>query len=105
MRLGGIAERDLAIDSQSQFPLRDPREDIALAPQKLFALSRVVGETRTREIRAVFREARGIEQRNRTARLSEKREQAAAHHTIEALIECRLPDRVVDDIHALSTGQ
>src|SRR5436190_8560168 len=100
MRVTGIAEQDLAIASESQFPLRDPGEHLARPPQQLVALRRVMREARTRQVDAVLREARRIEGRDRPARLTEKREKASPRHAVQALIERRLADGVVDDVHS-----
>src|SRR5205814_1571269 len=69
MRLGGLAEREDAIDSYSQLPLRDPSEDFASAPEELVAVGGVVREARTREVDPILRQARWIEGRHRPARL------------------------------------
>src|SRR6266550_1963983 len=105
MGLGRIAERELAIDSQSQLPLRDPGEHFPGAPEQLIALRRVMREARACQIHTILRQTRWIERRHRPAGLSEEREKAAPPHAVQTFIERRLADRVVNNVYAAAVCQ
>src|SRR5207302_10908931 len=71
------------------------------AAEQLFARDGVVPERGTGEEEAILRQAAGIERRHRPAGLTEQRQRRAQAAAIEALVERRAADGVIDGVTSL----
>src|SRR5262249_36603029 len=106
VRRGGLRERGLPVERELQAAGPDPSGDLAGAGEELLPRGRVVAERGPGQIeRAALGEDLRIQGRDRTARLAEERQEPARRQAPEALLERRLPDRVVDDRNAPAFGQ
>src|ERR1035437_5815127 len=106
MGRGRFRERVGAVDAQLEFAGGHPAQHVARAPEQFLARERVVPQARTREVERPFAvENVGVERRNRSAGLSEERQQAAWAQTIQTLLERGLAHRVIHYVDPAAAGQ
>ena len=103
---GGLSERIVVIDPDLQLPVEHGGEQLVRAPDQFFARQHVMRKAGPREEQRTFLiEDRRIEWRNRSAGLTEQRHRTARTQRVEAFLECRDANGVVDDIDAFVVGQ
>src|SRR5437879_2865225 len=106
VRLGRLPERHRGLDPQPEPPRGDPPQHIAGAVVELLRGGRVVAERGAgEEERALGVEDLGVERRDRAARVTEQDQEAPRGQAVQALLEGRLADGIVYDVHAAAGGE
>src|SRR5947199_2809633 len=106
MRVGRVLEGELELGAEPELAVADPAEQLLRALEQLGARDDVMVEARAgQEQRALRVEGLRIEGTDRAARLAVERHHPARRQAVEALVERRLTDRVVDDLQPLAVRE